>query len=438
MEREQLVALVTAAQTGDQTAFNKLYAAFRDMVYTIALRETKNPDTADDVTQDSFVEVIRTIGKLQEPAAFVSWLKTIVYHQCTAFYRKKENKHEMLEVENEDAASVFDTIEEINEEFIPDKALDNEEFCRTIRSFILNLPDAQRAAVMMKYFEGLSVKEIAEVQGVSENTVISRLYYARNTIKQEVESYEKKHDIKLHAIPFFPLFKALFANSAQKMSAKAAVAVAKAITAATGVKVTVAGAGVVGAIWALPAAAKIGAGVTAAAIIVTAPIAIQSVVSNDTPAAYITSESTTASTQGSDSTTPGIAIPGSTQAGGSTEESRPTQEGGIPAGTDSQTDDSGNTAGTSNTGSSTDNTSGSSTGGTTAGGSSSAATTQSGTSTTQDPNQLQGDQLYNDQSFPPWEDEPTTTTTRATTTTTTKTPPPGADQPYHDGELEWT
>ena len=438
MEREQLVALVTAAQTGDQTAFNKLYAAFRDMVYTIALRETKNPDTADDVTQDSFVEVIRTIGKLQEPAAFVSWLKTIVYHQCTAFYRKKENKHEMLEVENEDAASVFDTIEELNEEFIPDKALDNEEFCRTIRSFILNLPDVQRAAVMMKYFEGLSVKEIAEVQGVSENTVISRLYYARNTIKQEVESYEKKHDIKLHAIPFFPLFKALFANSAQKMSAKAAVAVAKAITAATGVKVTVAGAGVVGAILALPAAAKIGAGVTAAAIIVTAPIAIQSVVSNDTPAAYITSESTTASTQGSDSTTPGIAIPGSTQAGGSTEESRPTQEEGIPTGTDSQTDDSGDTSGTSNTGSSTNNTSGSSTGsstgGTTAGGSSSAATTQAGTSTTQKPNDSP---LYNDPIFPPWEDEPTTTTTTTTRATTTTTYDPNEDS-WNDGELEWT
>ena len=127
MEREQLTLLVSAAQQGDNSAFSALFNVFQNTVYNIALRETKDPETAADVVQETFIEVIQTIGKLQEPAAFVTWLKTITYHQCTRYYRKKENKHESLVEEREDAPALFDTLEEENVEFIPDKAMQSEE-----------------------------------------------------------------------------------------------------------------------------------------------------------------------------------------------------------------------------------------------------------------------------------------------------------------------
>lgn len=265
MEREQLTQLVLAAQQGDNNAISALFNAFQNTVYNIALRETKDPETAADVVQESFIEVIQTIGKLQEPAAFVTWLKTITYHQCTRYYRKKENKHESLVEEREDAPALFDTLEEENVEFIPDKAMESEEFRRTIRTFIDKLPDVQRSAIMMKYFDDLSVKEIAAVQGVSENTVLSRLYYGRNAIKAEVEAYEKKHDTKLHAIPFLPLFRLLFNESPAQMPPAAAAAAAQAVGTATGVSLTasaVTAAGVAGA----TTAAGVGVGSAAATV----------------------------------------------------------------------------------------------------------------------------------------------------------------------------
>lgn len=265
MEKEKLIRLVQGAQSGDRKAFSDLFNAFQSTVYGIAMRETKKPETAADVLQETFIEVIQTIGKLQEPVAFVSWLKTIAYHQCTRYYRKKETKHETLVEEREDASALFDALEEENEEFIPDKALENEELCETIRMFVEGLPNAQRAAIMMKYFDELSVKEIAAIQGVSENTVLSRLYYGRNAIKAEVETYEKKHNIKLHAIPLLPLLGNVFSNTNQAISVKTSVAAAKAIASATGVKVTVAGAGVAGAMATSPLVIKIGAGVVAVA-----------------------------------------------------------------------------------------------------------------------------------------------------------------------------
>ena len=131
MEREQLTQIVSAAQKGDSAAIGELFNTFQNTVYNIALRETKDPETAADVTQETFIEVIQTIDKLQEPAAFVTWMETIVYHQCTRYYRKKENKHESLVEEREDAPGIFDTLEEENEEFIPDKAMENEDFRRS-------------------------------------------------------------------------------------------------------------------------------------------------------------------------------------------------------------------------------------------------------------------------------------------------------------------
>ena len=297
MEREQLTALVLAAQKGDNNAISALFNAFQNTVYNIALRETKDPETAADVVQETFIEVIQTIGKLQTPEAFVSWLKTITYHQCTRYYRKKENKHERLVEEREDAPALFDTLEEENEEFIPDKAMESEEFRRTIRAFIDKLPDVQRSAIMMKYFDDLSVKEIAAVQGVSENTVLSRLYYGRNAIKAEVEAYEKRHDTKLHAIPFLPLFRLLFNEAPAQMPPVAAAAVAQAVGTATGVTLVAAGtaAGVGGAAAAavatgvgvavkaaaIPLGVKIAAGIAAVVITVTTPILIHQAVSDD-------------------------------------------------------------------------------------------------------------------------------------------------------------
>lgn len=303
MEKEKLIRLVTDAQSGSDDAISEIYNTFHNDIYYIALRETKNPDTALDITQEAFIEIIQTINKLQEPAAFVTWMKAIAYHQCTRYYKKKDVKHELIIDEQEDMPSVFEMLEEENEEFIPDKALDNEDFKETIRNFVGELPEAQRTAIMMKYFDEMSVKQIAEIQGVPENTVLSRLNYGRKAIKSSVEDYEKKHNIKLHAIPFFPLFKWLFDGVSESMSAEAATATAESIAAATGTTITATTtsasvaattATAVGAtaakisigakIASLPLVTKIIVGIIAASIVIGVPTATITLLNNKEPA----------------------------------------------------------------------------------------------------------------------------------------------------------
>ena len=186
MEREQLVATVTAAQNGDSEALNLLFNTYYNDVYYFALKTLKDADLACDITQETFVEIINTIGDLKAPEAFVTWMRQVTYHQCTRYFKKKK---EVLVEEDEEGNSVFDTIEEEREEFIPGEGVDKEDFRATILALLDTLSEEQRAAVLMHYYHEMSVKEIAEAQKVSEGTVKSRLNYARKSLKKSVQTY---------------------------------------------------------------------------------------------------------------------------------------------------------------------------------------------------------------------------------------------------------
>ena len=239
MEKENLSQLVKSAQEGSSEAISALFAEYKNEVYSIAMRETKNRTLSDDIVQETFVEIILRINDLKNPASFPAWLKMIAYHQCTRHYKKKETVHETAAIENDDGLSVFDTVEEKNTSFIPDDALDQKEFKATILEMIDELPDAQRAALHMFYFEEMPLKVIAKVQGVSVNTANTRLNRGRLAMKSSIEKYEKKHGIRLHSIAFFPFFRWLFKGTEEVMPDKATAHVVQTISAKTGIDVAV-------------------------------------------------------------------------------------------------------------------------------------------------------------------------------------------------------
>lgn len=315
MEKEILISTVTLAQSGDNDALNTLFNEYYNDLYYFALKTVKDDETALDVTQEAFVEIINTLGNLKEPAAFVTWAKQITYHQCTRYFKKKKD---VLVDEDEEGNTVFDSLKEENAEFIPDEALDKADFKKTVLSILDELSEEQRSATMMYYFDEMSVRQIAEIQGVSEGTVKSRLNYARKTIKNSVEEYEKKNGIKLHAIPFFPFFKWLFEGSfkgglpldtaknlAEAIGAATGKTVAATAATATTTAVTTAAstvaAGIGAKIAALPLVTKIIAGVLAASIAIGGVAAVVLTRNNDDK---IPSNNQTVSSQSNSSSKP--------------------------------------------------------------------------------------------------------------------------------------
>lgn len=266
MNRNDLIRLVTQAQKGKQDAMNDLFSEFYNDVYYFALKTVKDSDIACDITQETFLEIIRTIDKLKEPAAFVTWMKQITYHQCTRHFSKKTD---VLVEEDEDGNTLFDTLADESEGSVPAEVLEQEEFRRTILDMIDQLTEEQRSAVLLYYFDELSVGQIAQIQDVSEGTVKSRLNYARKAMRKSVEAYEEKTGTKLHSIALLPLFMLFFGKEKMPAAKVALVRSAVAASAKTVAPVTLAA-----KLAQLPLVTKMVSGVVAGALLVSAAVVI--------------------------------------------------------------------------------------------------------------------------------------------------------------------
>ena len=278
MQKENLSSLVAKAQAGDNQALNDLFTETYNDVYYFALKTIKDESLAADVTQETFVTVFQNISTLNDPVAYPAWSRQITYRHCLQ-HLKKQNREATVD-ENEDGTTIFDTLEEDRTEFIPEENLDKDDFKKTILDMVDSLPEEQRTAVILYYYDELSVKEIAEIQGVTEGTVKSRLNYARKAIKASVESYEKKHNVKLRCAGVLPLLLWLFASDfgAKAMPAATVQTVATGVTTATGTTLSVSslvknGAKVVWSLW-----QKIVAGLAATAVAIGGTVAVVNVV----------------------------------------------------------------------------------------------------------------------------------------------------------------
>jgi RNA polymerase sigma factor (sigma-70 family) len=284
VDSRELKEVVLRAQKGDSTAIEKLYTEFYESVFYFAKKTLRDDELACDITQETFMELIRTIDKLEAPEAFASWIRQITYHQCTRYFKKKKD---VLVDEDEDGNSVFDNLED-EDTPVPEEVCENEEFRSTILSIVDTLSEEQRSAVLLYYYDELPISKIAEMQGVSEGTVKSRLNYARKAIRSGVEQYEKKTGTKLHAIPFLPLIRIFFgAPEAMAASQSAAIggavsaaasaaATTAAIAGASGSAATAAAVRITAKLAAIPFGAKIAAAVLALSVTVTAGAVIVS------------------------------------------------------------------------------------------------------------------------------------------------------------------
>lgn len=228
METQKLTELVISAQKGDKIAMDTLVSESYQELYYYVLKTVKNEDLAYDVTQESFVEIITTIEKLREPAAFPLWARRIAYHKCALHFRQSK---EIIIEENDDGETIFDQLPDVSEDTLPEAVVEDEEFRTTLLNMINSLPAEQTNALLLYYYERRSVGEIAEIQGVTQGTVKSRLNYARKAIKGKVEEHEAKTGTKLYSFTLLPLL-LYFIFQGEKASI-APVEVSSAVTAAT-------------------------------------------------------------------------------------------------------------------------------------------------------------------------------------------------------------
>ena len=201
MEKAQLIEIIQKSKDGDMEAMEKLLLHAHTSVSYQCRKMIKNEQDAEDMTQEILVTVYQKLDTLKEPAAFYQWLKRITATRCINTLTRTHV--ELQFAEDEEGHSILDTLEEMDERKVPDKWMDNRETTRMIAEIVDGLPEAQRLCTLMFYYSEMSVKEMANTLNVPENTVKSRLNYARKAIKEKVQEYEKQ-GIKLYGMSPLP------------------------------------------------------------------------------------------------------------------------------------------------------------------------------------------------------------------------------------------
>ncbi len=227
------INLVTAAMYGDETAFRELYnQTYRDKYY-IALKYMKNETEAEDVIQEAYVKIWQNLPGLTNPEYFSTWSGRIVANTAISALRKKQPVlFSDLETEDCDGSELLYEVADESIANQPELSFTQNEEQQLVREIIDSLSDEQRMCILMFHIENLSIKEIAETIGCSENTVKSRLNYGRKNIKDKVEELQKKgYDFK--GISALALLLMLIGKEALSLGVKVPVQSAKYMSAAS-------------------------------------------------------------------------------------------------------------------------------------------------------------------------------------------------------------
>lgn len=177
--------LVRAYVNGDNSAFDTLLTRHQDRVLNYILRLVKDEDLANDLFQETFVKAIMTIkqGKYQGDGKFSAWITRIAHNHIIDYFRQ-EKSFSTISADN----SEVDVLnrKELSEGTIEDLMIQDQTLS-DVRKLIKLLPGEQRQVLMMRYYENMSFKEIAERTGVSINTALGRMRYALMNIRRQVK-----------------------------------------------------------------------------------------------------------------------------------------------------------------------------------------------------------------------------------------------------------
>ena len=178
--------VIEACQRGDEEAFRVLFDTHKDRVYSIALRYAGDSATAMDIAQDTFLKLLSTIQQFRGESSFESWLYRMVVNSCLDYHRKRRRFLPLLEDGFEEALDVFRAP---SESALQDLLREEQE--ERVQQVVAQLPEEQRIVVVLRYTDGLSYEEIADLLGCRRGTVASRLNRAHKALERRLSHLRK-------------------------------------------------------------------------------------------------------------------------------------------------------------------------------------------------------------------------------------------------------
>jgi RNA polymerase sigma-70 factor (ECF subfamily) len=166
--------LIARIASGDRLAMQVLYGRHHVRVFRFALRLVRNEQIAEDLISEVFLDVWRQAGKFEGRSAVSTWLLAITRFKALSALRKRKD----AELDDETAASIEDTSDD------PEVAVQKKDTGEALRKCLTALSPEHREIVDLVYYHEKSVEEVADIVGIPENTVKTRLFYARKKLAE--------------------------------------------------------------------------------------------------------------------------------------------------------------------------------------------------------------------------------------------------------------
>jgi len=169
---------INRVKGGDREAYTWIVNSFKDMVYTMCLRMLNNEEDANEAAQEVFIKGYRSIGTFQEKSKFSTWIYRIAYNHCISVIRKK--------------VKMIDLVDELPDYQVNEndmnglEVLSGEERKKYLQMAIETLPETDAIVTTLFYYEELSLEEIAEVTGLSNNNIRIKLHRSRKKLYQVI------------------------------------------------------------------------------------------------------------------------------------------------------------------------------------------------------------------------------------------------------------
>ena len=185
--------LMVRYQRGERKAFVELVRRHNRPIYNFVLRQLRVPSLAEDVTQDVFMRLVQNAAEFKHEARFLTWLYTIARNLCIDQLRKQSHRrHASLDqaaAPQSEAPPLGETVADPN----PQTSAEHNALSAEVRSSIVkavdSLPDDQREVFLLREVASLPFRDIAEITGVGENTVKSRMRYALEKLRLDLDEY---------------------------------------------------------------------------------------------------------------------------------------------------------------------------------------------------------------------------------------------------------
>lgn len=186
-------ALIIRFLNDDTDAFNALVGRWQKPIYNFVLRYARCPDHAGDLTQQTFIRAYKGLKRLDNPARFSSWLYRIALNVARDAGRANQ-RHVMVSTSDE---AVSNTLR-IPGRSHPDEAAHRSHLREVLGKALQEIPEEQRVIVVMKEYQGLKFREIAEILDVPINTVKTRLYSGLRSLRKLLDEWNISEEMIWH------------------------------------------------------------------------------------------------------------------------------------------------------------------------------------------------------------------------------------------------